>query len=94
LQALAMMNGRLMADQTALDKSDLLASVINSPFMDEEEKIETLYLAALSRKPTGGEIARAKTFVISRDLRKSTEQQAVCDLFWVLLNSGEFLLNH
>ena len=52
LQALMMMNGKLIADQTSLDKSEILAAVADSPFMDASGKLEAIFYAALTRKPT------------------------------------------
>src|SRR5205823_6594835 len=51
LQALTLMNGQLVADATSLERSETLAAVADVPFMDLKEKVETLYLATLSRPP-------------------------------------------
>ena len=63
LQALTLMNGRLMTSATSLQQSETLVAVIDAPFMDVPAKIETLYLAALSRKPTAKELARLTRYV-------------------------------
>jgi hypothetical protein len=96
LQALALMNGRLIADQTTLERSDLLAAILEAPFLDTAEQIETLYLATLSRKPKPKELQRALGFIENSEgeNRETARKQAMTDLFWALLNSGEFLLNH
>jgi hypothetical protein len=96
LQALALMNGRLVADQTALEQSNLLASILDAPFLDTDAQIETLYLATLSRKPRPKEWERATSFVENREdeNRETGRKEALADVFWALLNSGEFLLNH
>lgn len=88
LQALAMMNGRFLADNLKADKG-LLAAVSNFPDMTQAERIETLFLAALGRKPTSAELSRLLKYCEERDLKI-----ALGDIFWVLLNSTEFLLNH
>lgn len=92
LQALSMMNGRLVADESATQRSNLLASILDAPFLDTPQKVETMYLAALSRKPKPKEQERAARFI--QENPELTETQALADLFWALLNSGEFLLNH
>ena len=46
LQALALMNGPLMASVTSLESSDTLAAVAEAPYLDTPGRIETLYLAA------------------------------------------------
>ena len=95
LQALTLMNGRLVADATSLERSEMLAAVVSAPFMDTTERIETLYLAALSRKPTANELDRLLKYVDggTPDNNKRPDR-ALADVFWALLNSSEFILNH
>ncbi len=104
LQALTLMNGRMIGDATSLERSELLAAVVDSPFMDTKERIETLYLATLTRKPREKELARLVAYVdgggaYADEKAKTPEekqrryQQALADVFWALLNSGEFYLN-
>jgi hypothetical protein len=93
LQALALMNGQLTANATNLTQSRTLAAVVGAPFLDTEEKIEALYLAALSRKPSEKELSRLKAYVESGGPAKNSDL-ALADVFWALLNSSEFLLNH
>jgi hypothetical protein len=101
LQALSLMNGAVTAAATDLERSETLAALIDAPFMDTAERIETLYLAALSRKPTPRELSRLVNYVesggsaddSSADKEKNSHR-ALADVFWVLLNSGEFFLNH
>lgn len=54
------------------------------------EKVEALYLAALSRPPSGAEIARGKKALAA----EKRPAQGLEDLFWALLNSSEFAFNH
>ncbi|MCS6975384.1 MAG: DUF1549 and DUF1553 domain-containing protein [Gemmatales bacterium] len=93
LQALALMNGRFISEATDLEKSRTLAAVVDAPFLDNREKVETLFLAALSRKPTAEESKRFVEYVQSGGA-SGDSAKALADVFWVLLNSGEFLLNH
>lgn len=94
LQALSMMNGQV----TDLRRSETLDALLDAPFMDTAERIEILYLAALARKPTPRELSRMVRYVEdggSADLQTATTRgQALADVFWTLLNSGEFFLNH
>jgi hypothetical protein len=96
LQALALMNGGLIADQTALERSEFLAAIVDAPFLDTPGRIETLYLATLSRTPKPKELERAIRFLENSagEDRETARMQALADVFWSLLNSGEFLLNH
>lgn len=93
LQALALMNGPLVSEATDVEKSRTLAAVIDAPFLDVRDKVETLFLAALSRRPTEAEAKRFVGYVESGGAT-GDPHKALADVFWVLLNSGEFLLNH
>jgi Protein of unknown function (DUF1553)/Protein of unknown function (DUF1549) len=100
LQALALMNGKLVEDATSLERSETLLAVVDNPFMSLTQRIETLYLASLSRMPAPKEISRMLRFIeetvksSKAEEREQKEKQALADVFWVLLNSGEFVLNH
>jgi len=100
LQALALMNGRFVSDATAIDRSVRLSAVLTAPFLDTAGKIEVLYLSAYSRRPTAKESERIQA-VIDERLRGADErersrryQESLADVFWALLNSSEFMLNH
>ncbi len=93
LQALSLMNGKFISDATSLERSVTLMGIIDVPFMGTAEKIETLYLAALSRKPTAAESERLVKFV-DKGGPSGDSKKALADVFWALLNSSEFILNH
>ena len=88
LQALSLMNGRHMSAATDLEKSEFLSVVAEAPFLDWPARVETLFVAAFSRPPNSEEV---ELFQESSTIDSKT---ALADLFWVLLNSAEFLLNH
>lgn len=95
LQALALMNGKMVAAATSLQQSETLSAVVEASFVTPEEQIETLYLAALSRKPEPKEVSRAVQFLRDAGKRgKSPGSEALADVFWALLNSPEFIVNH
>lgn len=93
LQALALMNGQFVSDATSLEKSATLAALVGFPRMTTAERIESLYLAALSRRPRPDETDRLVRYVDSGGAAKDPGK-ALGDVFWALLNSSEFLLNH
>ncbi len=93
LQALMLMNGRLIAETTDLEQSETLSAIADAPFLDTTEKIEALYMTALCRKPRPEELARLVAYVDKGGARKDS-RLALSDVLWALLNSGEFLLNH
>lgn len=90
-QALLLMNGRLTTEATDLEQSRTLRGVLDAPFLDTEEKLTTLYLAAFSRPPRADE----RQFLL-KHVRKEAEvdkqKQAYAEVFWGLLNSPEFVL--
>jgi hypothetical protein len=93
LQALALMNGKFVADATSLERSTTLAAVADAPFMSLPQKIETLYLATLCRQPRPEETQRLSAYVEGGGPRRDA-RLALGDVFWALLNSSEFILNH
>jgi hypothetical protein len=93
LQALALMNGKFVSDATSVQNSVTLAGVIDAPWMKTPDKIEALYLSALSRKPRPEELERLVKYV-DRGGPGGDKDKALADVFWVLLNSSEFILNH
>jgi hypothetical protein len=89
-QALMMMNGDLIRRATSAEKGSYLERLAHSSLKDGD-KINHLYLAALTRKPTRGEANLAQQYWLYRN-GKTVE--ALQDIFWVLLNSNEFILIH
>jgi hypothetical protein len=93
LQALALMNGSLVGDATSLDRSERLAGVAAmDDFLDARQRIEALFLATLNRSP---ELAEAELFGAHLEQAgPEGERAALADVFWALLNSAEFIMNH
>ena len=92
LQALALMNGKFIDDATSVERSETLAAVADAPFLEADGRVEALFLATLSRPPTPQEAARFGAYV--RRAGSGGEKKALGDVFWALLNSSEFILNH
>ncbi|MEZ5430655.1 MAG: DUF1553 domain-containing protein [Verrucomicrobiales bacterium] len=86
-QALHLVAGDTVASQ--IGTGQVVLKLLNAN-ATPQAIIEELYIRALSRKPTEGELEKMLTLVggATRD-RKVYE-----DLFWGLLNSTEFLFNH
>lgn len=92
LQALSLMNGDLIGQGTDTRQGRILSAISSYPFMNRDQKIETLYLAALVRRPTADERKRLRAYVDSFPAEQ--EPRALSDIYWSLLNSSEFLFNH
>jgi hypothetical protein len=96
VQALMMMNGKEINDAIARDKKGAVAIAIAGG-KTRAEVITKLYLTALNRRPTAGELrsVQAKMALIDpKQAKKDTAKAMYEDLFWALLNSNEFILNH
>jgi hypothetical protein len=91
-QALRLLNGRFVAWATDPDRCPTLIAVTQAPRMSLPQRIEALYLATLSRKPTAKELSRLNGYV--RKAKPGRRAERLADVFWVLLNSAEFRLNH
>ena len=87
-QALHFLNGdglnKKIADPTGRIETMLKAKKTN------EQIVEDLYLATLSRLPNQDEVDRAKRFI----REAGNPRDGLQDLLWVLLNSREFVFNH
>jgi hypothetical protein len=93
LQALFLMNGKLVADATSLEHNENLKIIAEATSLRTSRRVEQLYLITLARKPTPRESGRLIKYVDSGGPKKDSAR-ALCDVFWALLNSSEFCSNH
>jgi hypothetical protein len=93
LQALALMNGKFISDATSVERSMTLAAAADFPGWSTSQRLETLFMAALSRSPRKEELTRLTAYV-DRGGPTGDPRRALADVFWALLNSSEFILNH
>jgi len=91
-QALMLLNGKLVDDATDLDRSDILVS-LQAPFFTDDERVETLFLATLSRRPSA-EMQQNFADYIAACRSEEEKQTALGNILWALLNSAEFAMNH
>jgi hypothetical protein len=88
VQALLLMNGQKLNDAIKNTSGSTLSKVMS--MRNPNEAINHLFLAALTRPATGGEIAKVKGLAFGGKDPSAPLQ----DVFWALLNSNEFILNH
>jgi len=93
LQALSLMNGKLVSDATDLEKSETLLAVADAPFLKNHQRVAALFMAALSRPPADEELSQFVDYV-ERSGPGQDPKKSLADVFWALLNSAEFALNH
>ena len=85
-----MFNGPLIKAATETGKGGFLDSVASSA-MSNPQKIDLLYRAALARQPTRREVTVANALVGARE---GDVVAALQDVWWAVLNSNEFIINH
>ena len=91
-QALMMINGDMVNDSANHEERGAFVYNVIKERREPVKRVEYIYLKVLSRLPT----AKEKTY-FRRYLERSlyrTKDLAYEDLYWVLLNSAEFSLNH
>jgi len=89
-QALMMFNSDLIKQATSTGKGGFLDQVATSP-MSPAQKIDVLYKAALARVPSANERKVATALLAAR---QGDVVAALQDVWWAVLNSNEFIINH
>ena len=94
LQALALMNGKLISDATDLAKSETLVAVADAPFLTTRRaRRDRCSWPRCRASPAPDELAELVAYV-ERGGADKDPKKALADVFWALLNSAEFALNH
>jgi hypothetical protein len=89
VQSLHLMNSQAL--QAKLSNKTSRVHQLADSAMSADEIVTELYLATLSRPPTEQELRLATATFTNSNV---TRQTAAEDIFWALLNSAEFVLNH
>jgi hypothetical protein len=89
-QALMLFNGDLVKKATSSDKGSFLSELASSE-LNNTQKINYLFEAAFARKPNMNEVKVANQLLAAR---KGDLTAALQDIWWAVLNSNEFILNH
>jgi hypothetical protein len=89
-QALMMMNGDLVKKAIQTEPGTFLHTLATGP-LKPQEKVQYLFEAAVARRPTSAELALANQLLVAR---KGDVAGALADMFWAVLNSNEFILQH
>ncbi len=91
-QALMMINGNMVNDSADYKENGTFVNYVLDNCRDTNDRVEFMYLSVLSRKPTDKEQTFFQRYM-DRSLYRDKDL-AYEDLYWVLLNSAEFSLNH
>jgi hypothetical protein len=104
-QALMMFNGAMIKRATKSDRGSFLAEVANNKNLKPRQKIDYLFKSGLGRKASPTEMTIANKLLAARmnDQSKGKNTKvdmnkagiaALQDIWWALLNSNEFIINH
>ncbi len=88
-QVLRMVNGRQIAEATGDTERGILGA-LTAPFFGDNQRVEILFLATLSRFPRDDEREVCQQYLAD----SQTVSEGLGDLLWALLNSAEFQFNH
>lgn len=91
LQVLMLMNGAFTDAVSSHNRSSLLGA-LDAPFMDNGERVDSMYLATLARSPDADERA-ACLDELAKCESPAEQKRAESDILWALLNSTEFAFN-
>lgn len=92
-QSLMMMNSPLITQATTCAPGSFLYELMQNKSLKDGDRVDAIYMAALSRKPSGSE--RKAIESMFRNARSDEERMwALEDVLWAVLNTSEFLLNH
>ena len=91
LQALTLINGADLAEATTADRGPLLLA-LDAPLFADAERLETMFLATVTRLPSANERDLFMKHVGTRSPRE--KGKAWGDVLWALLNTAEFGTNH
>ncbi len=91
-QALTLLNGSFTDWAANIDECPTLVAIDSTPGLTLDEQIDGLYLAVLGRLPAPTE--RAKIATVFDASPEEDRRLLLADVFWALLASAEFRMNH
>ena len=91
-QALMMINGDMVNNSASHEERGSFINYVLEKWREPADRLEYIYLNVLSRLPTTKEKTYFQRYM-ERSLYRNKDL-AYEDLYWVLLNSAEFSLNH
>jgi hypothetical protein len=89
-QVLMLFNGDMIRQATDTKKGSLIDRLANSG-KNFAKCVDELFLAGLTRKPSTKEKELAKSMLKARS---GDAKEALKDVWWVVLNTNEFIFNH
>jgi Protein of unknown function (DUF1549)/Protein of unknown function (DUF1553) len=90
-QILMLFNGELSRETTSIDPGAFLTRLTSEPGMDDLDRVEYLFELGLARKPDRDERQVAQALLSARN---GNSLEMLRDVWWIILNSNEFIFNH
>jgi hypothetical protein len=88
-----LMNSPLIHRVCSCVPGSALHRLVTDKSTNDKERIDAIYLSALSRRPSGAESKLVGAmFAAAKD--DGERIATVADVLWAVVNSGEFILNH
>ncbi len=90
-QVLMMFNGEMIREATSGGTGTIIDQALSDPTLKGNKAVDFLFRAGLSRDATRDEQKLAQTFLVARN---GDPREALKDIWWVIMNSNEFILVH
>jgi len=89
-QAMHLVNGETINTWVS-SPGNIVDRLLGKPDLSDENRVEEIYLASLTRRPTAEELAEVKPKLAGDEVSRKKAYQ---DLLWALLNTKEFAYIH
>ena len=105
-QALMMFNGEIIQRATSVERGSFLWDIASSK-LTPKQQIDLLFMSGLARSPNKDEIEVTNKLLVARAMEQAgngrdkqrvdpvmAQVAALQDIWWAVLNSNEFIINH
>ncbi len=89
-QALMLFNGELTKNATSKDEGSFIDRVARSG-RSPQDRVTQLFMAGMARRPNRNEVQVASQLLKARD---GDEKEMLQDMWWAIINSNEFIMQH
>jgi len=89
-QAMNLVNGETI-NTLVTSSGNIIDRLLGRPYLSDENRVEEIYLASLTRRPTAEELAEVMPKLAGDAISR---KQVLQDLLWAILNAKEFAYIH
>jgi hypothetical protein len=89
-QALMLFNGDLTKKAVSVGKGSFISRIADQG-RSPRDRLTALFMSGLARRPTRSEMTIANKLLIARG---NDEKEMLQDMWWAILNSNEFIMQH